>query len=68
LVTPATVCATAASPALPVNALAMPELTAMARALPPLSARRHQSTGAEAVSERVKTPATVVCGDSSIRS
>ena len=58
---------TEASPSRPVKALALPELTRIARARPPFSAARHQSTGAEAVSERVSTPAMVVPGVNSIR-
>src|SRR3546814_10504689 len=39
----------------------------MARARPRGSCARHQSTGAEAVLERVSTPATVLPGSSTIR-
>ena len=56
---------TEATPATPLKALALPELTITSRALPPLRPFWHQSTGAEAVSERVNTPATVVPGASS---
>ena len=64
------VSAAVVSPALPVNALALPELHTITRARPPGSAARHQSTGAEVQSERVKTPATAVPGakTASIRS
>lgn len=53
---------TLAMPRLPVKALALPELTTSPRAAPPpaAKARRHQSTGAERVLERVKTPAPVL--------
>ena len=58
---------TASAPRLPVKALALPALTSRARALPLRRAARHHSTGAEAVFERVRTPATVVPGTSSAR-
>ncbi len=51
-------------PARPVKTLALPELTTMARAVPRGRQRRHQSTGAPGVSERVNTPATAVPGSS----
>ena len=60
-----TVCSTAVLPSRPVKALALPELTTIARAFPSARASRHQSTGAEAVSERVSVPAIVVPGASS---
>ena len=44
------------------KALELPEFTTSARALPWASDALHQSTGAEAVNERVSTPATVVPG------
>ena len=48
------------APARPVKALALPELTTIARALPPGQRLRGTSRpAAAAVSERVKTPATV---------
>jgi len=50
----------AAMPAAPVKALALPALTRIARAFPPARLARQISTGAAAVSDRVKTPATVV--------
>src|SRR5262249_42496164 len=53
-------------PLLPVNALALPEFTTSARALPALRWARHQSTGADGHFERVRTPATVVPGSSSV--
>ena len=62
-----TVRSTLAVPTLPVKALALPELTRMARALPPFRCLRQRSTGAEAVSERVNTPATVVPGSNASR-
>ena len=49
---------TAASPAAPVNALALPALQRTARAVPRPTCSRHQSTGADAHRERVNTPAT----------
>ena len=49
---------TAASPAAPVNALALPALQSTARAVPRATCSRHQSTGADAQRERVNTPAT----------
>src|SRR3546814_6421692 len=58
---------TEVSPVLPVKAFALPEFTMMARARPRGSCARHQSTGAEAVLERVSTPATVLPGSSTIR-
>ncbi len=61
----AAVVATASLPARPVNTLALPELTTIARACPPERHSRHHSTGAPAVNERVKTPATAVPGASS---
>jgi hypothetical protein len=54
----------ASAPRLPVKVLALPELTTSARAVPLARLARHQSTGAEAVLERVRTPATVVPGSS----
>ena len=51
-----------AMPAWPVKALALPLLTTRARAWPRFSWARHQSTGAEAVLDWVKTPATSVPG------
>ena len=48
---------TASAPVLPVKAFALPELTTSARALPRPSRARHQSTGAEAHFDVVKTPA-----------
>jgi hypothetical protein len=63
----ATVSATESTPALPVKALALPEFTRIARARPPRRARRHHSTGADAVLERVSTPAIVEPGTSSMR-
>ena len=65
-----TVRRTDSSPARPVKALALPELTTTSRPDPPASASRHHKTGAEAVEERVKTPAAVVPGaiSASIRS
>src|SRR5690606_761180 len=56
---------TASRPAMPVNALALPELTMIARGAAPGRMARHQSTGAEAVFERVNTPAMEVPGASS---
>src|SRR5215472_11131532 len=47
-------------PAWPVKALALPLLTTRARACPPFSWLRHHSTGADAVLDSVKTPATSV--------
>ena len=64
----AIVCSTAVLPTRPVKALALPEFTTMARARPPGSASRHQSTGADAVSERVSAPAIAVPGASSTSS
>ena len=55
---------TPAKPAWPVKAFALPLFTTRARALPCLSWLRHQSTGAEAVLDRVKTPAAWVPGAS----
>ena len=63
----ATVLATDLRPTAPVKALALPELITTARARRPLSAFRHHSTGAPAVSERVNTPAAEVPLASSIR-
>ncbi len=65
-----TVRLTDATPARPVKALELPEFTTRKRAEPPLRASRHHRTGAEAVSERVNTPATAVPGanSASIRS
>ena len=60
-----TVRSTACSPAAPVKALALPELATRARAAPPARVLRHQSTGAAAVPDVVKTPATAVPGASS---
>ena len=66
----ATVASTAARPFAPVKALALPELTRIAK--PPAgrsaaicsasSFSSHQSTGAERVAERVKTPAIAAPG------
>ena len=53
---------TPAWPACPVKALVLPLFTTTARACPRFSWARHHSTGAEAVLERVKTPATSVPG------
>src|ERR1019366_1026523 len=53
---------TPASPACPVKALALPLLTTRARAWPRFSCARHHSTGADAVLDLVKTPATSVPG------
>jgi hypothetical protein len=56
----------ASAPALPVKALAQPALTTRARtSCPPSEAARwrlHQSTGAEPILCRVKTPAQLVPG------
>ena len=57
-----TVASTKASPALPVKALELPELTTMARATPLPRLARQRWTGADAVSDRVRTPAIVVPG------
>ena len=57
----------ALSPASPVKALAFPALTTSARARPRPRTRRLHSTGAAAVREVVKTPATAVPGASSTR-
>jgi hypothetical protein len=59
------VASTAAMPARPVKTLALPEFTTMARTAPPARHSRHHKTGAPAVSDRVKTPATVLPGASS---
>src|SRR5690606_32970594 len=56
---------TASRPAMPVKALALPELTMIARGTASGRIARHQSTGAEAVFDRVKTPAMVVPGANS---
>ncbi len=57
--------AMASRPAFPVKALAFPALTRSALAMPPWRALRHQSTGGEGVSDRVRTPATwVPCASS----
>ena len=61
----AAVRSTASTPAAPVKALALPELTTMARAVPRPRCWRHQSTGADGMDERVKTPARVVPAASS---
>ena len=53
---------TDACPARPVKAFAIPAFTTRARAFPFDRRARHQSTGAEDIEERVKTPATVVPG------
>ena len=58
------VSSTTARPRRPVKVFELPELTTRARALPPLRQARHHSTGAPAVSERVKTPAIAVPGSS----
>ncbi len=63
-----TVRLTEASPIRPVNALALPELTTIARALPPGRQARHQSTGADDVSDLVSAPPIVVPGCSSTTS
>ena len=60
----AAVAAQASRPAWPVKTLALPAFTTTSRALPPLSAARHQSTGAPGHLLEVKTPATVLSGDS----
>ena len=66
-----TVACTASRPARPVNAFALPELARMANppaAAPACSAASrswHQSTGAERVAERVKSPATDAPGATS---
>ncbi len=61
---------TVSMPLRPVKALELPELTTTARARPWRRPARHQSTGAEAIAERVKTPAIAVPGSktASIRS
>ena len=60
---------TAAMPPAPVKALALPALTRMARGgLPAATRCRHQSTGAAAVSDRVKTAASAVPSPKRIRS
>ena len=66
LATAPAVIATAARPRRPVKALALPALTMMARTRPRPIRDRHHSTGGAAVSERVKTPAMVDPGASSI--
>ena len=53
------VCWTVSRPRSPVNALALPALVKIALARPEATTSRLQITGAAAVSERVKTPATV---------
>src|SRR5262249_38244003 len=50
------------APARPVKALALPELTTSTRPVPPGRCLRHQSTGADAVLDWVKTPATWLPG------
>src|SRR5689334_19796459 len=51
-------CRAPSMPVLPVKALALPLLTTKARALPLFRFVLHQSTGADAVFDFVKTPAT----------
>ena len=51
---------TSCIPRSPVNALALPLFTSNARARPEVMLSRHQITGADAVLDRVKTPAAVV--------
>src|SRR5262249_52892736 len=55
-------------PSLPGKAVALPELTTSARAVPDLRFARHQSTGAEAHFERVRTPATAAGSSNSTSS
>jgi hypothetical protein len=55
---------TESMPAKPVNAFAFPLLAISIRAVPAFRFSRHQSTGAEAVFDCVKTPATCVPGAS----
>ena len=54
------VASTASAPRWPVKALALPEFTTSALASPCWSCARHQSTGADAVLERVSTPPACV--------
>ena len=61
----AAVVSTTSLPARPVKVLELPELTTMPRTLPPGRQSRHHTTGAPAVSERVKTPAIALSGASS---
>src|SRR6185312_10966935 len=64
-ITPAADSATArapSKPALPVKAFALPLFTTRPRACPAFSEALHQSTGADAVLDFVKTPATCVPG------
>ena len=63
--TASTTCSTASSPSRPVKALALPELTTNPLAMPPGRDLRHQSTGADAVSDLVNTPAAWVSSASS---
>ena len=56
---------TEACPARPVKAFAIPALMTRARARPLGKHTRHQSTGADDIEERVKTPATAVPGANS---
>src|ERR1700732_2910765 len=58
----AAVVSTTSFPARPVKVLELPELTTMPRTLPPGTQAQHHTTGAPAVSERVKTPATALSG------
>lgn len=62
----AAVAAHASRPARPVNTFALPAFTTTARAFPPLSAARHQSTGAPGHLLEVNTPPTVVPAATSI--
>src|SRR6185503_6974244 len=57
------ICCAPSNPALPVKALALPLLTTRPRALPPRTLALHHSTGADAVFDFVKTPATCVPGE-----
>ena len=61
------VAATASRPPRPVKALALPALTTRQRPSPRRAARRDHSTGAAAVFEVVKRPATAVPGATSAR-